>query len=51
MVRGSKGQEHINIQLQSKLADTFLDSNLSKQRSILDYFNFLPMKPAENPKK
>jgi len=27
------------IQLQSKLTDVLLDSNMSKQRSIHDYFN------------
>ncbi|CAF1177590.1 unnamed protein product [Rotaria magnacalcarata] len=31
------------IQLKSKLTDAFLDSNLSKQRSILEYFKCLPM--------
>ncbi|CAF4314202.1 unnamed protein product, partial [Rotaria magnacalcarata] len=39
------------IQLQSKLTDVFLNSNQSKQRSILDYFNILPMELAENPKR
>lgn len=29
-------------QLQSRLTDAFLDSNLSKQRSILDYFKCAP---------
>jgi hypothetical protein len=30
------------MQLQSKLTDILLDSNLSKQRSILDYFQCTP---------
>ncbi|CAF1661367.1 unnamed protein product [Rotaria magnacalcarata] len=29
------------IELQSKLTDTLLDSNLSKQRSVLDYFKYV----------
>ncbi len=38
------------IQLQSKLTDVLLDSNLSKQKSILDYFKCIPVVPTSNPR-
>ena len=38
------------IQLQSRLTDAFLDSNVSKQSSILDYFKCLPIEPPANPR-
>jgi len=37
------------IQLQSKLTDVLLDSNLLKQKSILDHFKCLPTGSSQNP--
>ncbi|CAF1389307.1 unnamed protein product [Rotaria sordida] len=36
------------IQLQSKLTDALLDSSLSKQRSITDYFKYSPVEVHKN---
>ncbi|CAF5161085.1 unnamed protein product, partial [Rotaria sp. Silwood1] len=36
------------IQLQPKLTDALLDSSLSKQRSITDYFKYLPVEVHKN---
>jgi len=38
-------------QLQSKLTDALLDSNLSKQRSICDYFKYIPAVPSGDLRK